>query len=74
MPDGQFGGVYEHLYSTNTFGAEGFGTHYCVLAYLLRLNERPAIKIDSQHTKVEWLKPSAPGIHFYSRAYFDLLK
>jgi len=74
MVESQFGGVYEHLYSTNTFGDVGFGTHYCVLAYILSFDERPIIRIDSQHTKVEWLTPSASDIHPYSRAYFDLLK
>jgi colanic acid biosynthesis protein WcaH len=73
LADSQFGGVYEHLYSTNCFGDTGFGTHYCVLAYLLRFSERPSITIDDQHTRVEWLTPSSADIHPYSRAYFDLL-
>jgi colanic acid biosynthesis protein WcaH len=53
LADSHFGGVYEHLYSTNRFGDSGFGTHYCVLAYLLRFSERPRVLIDSQHSKVE---------------------
>jgi colanic acid biosynthesis protein WcaH len=69
-----FGGVYEHLYSTNCFADAGFGTHYCVLAYLIRLDERPDITIDGQHTRVELLTPSSADIHPYSRAYFDLLR
>lgn len=72
--EARLGGVYEHLYSTNCFGDAAFGTHYCVLAHILRFNERPAIRIDSQHTEVEWLKSSATDIHPYSRAYFDLLR
>lgn len=74
LAESWFGGVYEHLYSTNCFADAGFGTHYCVLAYLLRFNERPSITIDSQHTKVEWLTISSSDIHPYSRAYFDLLR
>ena len=74
LAESRFGGVYEHLYSTNCFADPGFGTHYCVLANLLRFNERPRITIDSQHTKVEWLTPSSIGIHPFSRAYFDLLR
>ena len=73
LSESQFGGVYEHLYSTNCFADAAFGTHYCVLAYVLRFNERPSIEIDGQHTGVEWLTPSSAGIHPYSRAYFDLL-
>jgi colanic acid biosynthesis protein WcaH len=74
LTDSRFGGVYEHLYSTNRFGDSGFGTHYCVLAYLLRFSERPRVMIDSQHSKVEWLTPSSTGIHPYSHAYFELLR
>jgi len=72
--ESRFGGVYEHLYSTNCFGDAGFSTHYCVLAYVLPLGERPAIAIDGQHTKVDWLMPSSADIHPYSRAYFELLR
>lgn len=74
LADSRFGGVYEHLYLTNCFGDSGFGTHYCVLAYLLRLGERPRITIDSQHSQMEWLTQSSTDIHPYSRAYYDLLK
>ena len=73
LAESRFGGVYEHLYSTNTFGDCGFGTHYCALAYVLRFSQRPAIMLDGQHTKVGWLTPAAPDIHPYSRLYFDLL-
>lgn len=69
----RFGGVYEHLYSTNCFGEAGFGTHYCVLTHVLRFSERPDITIDSQRSKMAWLTPSSADIHPYSRAYFDLL-
>ena len=74
LTDSRFGGVYEHLYSTNRFADASFGTHYCVLAYLIPLSERPHITIDSQHSMVQWLTLSSAGIHPYSRAYFDLLK
>jgi colanic acid biosynthesis protein WcaH len=73
LAESEFGGVYEHLYTTNCFGDRDFGTHYCVLAYVLRVHERPHIAIDSQHTRVEWLTPSSADIHPYSRSYFDLL-
>jgi colanic acid biosynthesis protein WcaH len=72
VSDSRFGGVYEHLYPTNQFGDASFGTHYCVLAYILRVSERPSIAIDSQHSMMDWLTPRSANIHPYSLAYFDL--
>ena len=46
--DAKFIGVYEHLYDTNVFGQEGFGTHYIVLAHTLDLGRRPPIVSDRQ--------------------------
>jgi colanic acid biosynthesis protein WcaH len=57
--EARFGGVFEHFYSVNCFGDPGFGTHYCVLAYVLQFDDRPAIQIDSQHVKIAWLASSA---------------
>jgi colanic acid biosynthesis protein WcaH len=73
FPDAQFGHVYEHIYAENCFGDPGFGTHYCVLAYVLRLDRQPDLGMDHQHSKFAWLTRSSPSIHAYSRAYFDLL-
>jgi colanic acid biosynthesis protein WcaH len=43
IDDAKFLGVYEHLYDSNVFGEEEFGTHYVVLAHELNLNcERSA--------------------------------
>lgn len=72
--EAEFGRAYEHLYAENCFGDPGFGTHYCVLAYVLRLDHQPNLGIDNQHSKFAWLGPSSPAIHAYSRAYFDLLE
>ena len=72
--EAEFGRTYEHLYAENCFGDPGFGTHYCVLAYMLRLNHQPNLGMDNQHSKFAWLTPSSPAIHGYSRAYFDLLE
>jgi colanic acid biosynthesis protein WcaH len=71
--EAQFGRAYEHLYQENCFGDPSFGTHYCVLAYMLRLDHQPSLGMDNQHSKFAWLTPSSPAIHAYSRAYFDLL-
>ena len=72
--EAEFGRAYEHLYAENCFGDPGFGTHYCVLAYVLRLDHQPNLGIDNQHSKFAWLGSSSPAIHAYSRAYFDLLE
>jgi colanic acid biosynthesis protein WcaH len=65
-------GVYEHHYRTNRFGDPGFGTHYVVLAYELQLTDHPAIKLDSQHTKLRWLRSSddLDRVHENARVYF----
>src|SRR5262245_34477115 len=39
-------GVFEHIYPTNRFEHEDYGTHYVVLAYELAFGERPAIRLD----------------------------
>src|SRR5215472_5861661 len=41
--DTKFIGVFEHLYDSNVFGNEDFGTHYVVLAHQLDLAHRPPI-------------------------------
>jgi colanic acid biosynthesis protein WcaH len=71
--EAKFGGVFEHFYSANCFGDPVFGTHYCVLAYILQFDDRPVIQIDHQHSEIAWLTSSATDIHRYSQAYFDLL-
>jgi colanic acid biosynthesis protein WcaH len=68
----RFAGVFEHFYSTNCFGDPTFGTHYCVLAYVLHLDHQPTIMADSQHSQFAWLTSSSTYVHPYSRAYFDI--
>src|SRR5215469_8059896 len=72
--DARFIGVYEHLYDTNVFGEDEFGTHYVVLAYELNLDQRPPIVSDRQHSGFRWMTlgqlTSSPDIHHNARAYF----
>ena len=72
--DAKFIGVYEHLYDTNVFGEEGFGTHYIVLTHALDLDHRPPIVTDRQHSGFRWMTPaeliSSPDVHQNTRAYF----
>ena len=71
--DAHLGGVFEHFYSENCFADPTFGTHYCVLAYVLRVNNRPNIQTDDQHERFAWLTSSDPNIHKYCHAYFALV-
>ncbi len=68
-------GVYEHFYDTNRFEAPGYGTHYVVIGRELRLDHRPDIKTDDQHSAVRWMSPAeilaAPDVHENTKAYFQ---
>jgi colanic acid biosynthesis protein WcaH len=72
--DAKFVGVYEHLYDSNVFREEGFGTHYVVLAYQLNLDHQPPLVSDRQHSEFRWMTPaeliSSPDVHQNTRAYF----
>jgi colanic acid biosynthesis protein WcaH len=72
--DAKFVGVYEHLYDSNVFGEEEFGTHYVVLAHELNLDHRPPIVSDRQHRGFCWMTPaeliSSPDVHQNTRRYF----
>lgn len=67
-------GVYEHFYPTNRFELPGFGTHYVVIGRELRLERRPEIAMDDQHSAVKWMTPAeilaAPDVHENTKAYF----
>ena len=67
-------GVYEHLYPDNRFGEPGYGTHYVVLGMELRLDTRPAIRTDDQHSETRWMMPeeilSRADVHQNTKAYF----
>ena len=74
IDDAKFIGVYEHLYDSNVFGEEEFGTHYVVLAHELNLDHQPPIVSDPQHSEFRWMTPaeltSSPDVHQNTRAYF----
>src|SRR5215469_2656048 len=56
--DARFVGVYEHLYDSNVFGEEKFGTHYVVLAHTLNRDHHPPIVTDPQHSGFRWMTPA----------------
>jgi colanic acid biosynthesis protein WcaH len=74
IENARFRGVYEHLYDSNFFGEEEFGTHYVVLAYELNLDHQPLIVSDQQHSGFRWMTPAeltaSPEVHQNTRAYF----
>jgi colanic acid biosynthesis protein WcaH len=67
-------GVYEHFYATNRFGESGYGTHYVVLAYTLRVDDTSALKADAQHSDFRWWDEHAllasEHVHENTKAYF----
>ena len=74
MSESRLLGVYEHFYDTNRFEQPGFGTHYVVNGRELRLDYRPAVTTDDQHSEVRWMRPqdilAAPDVHENTKAYF----
>jgi colanic acid biosynthesis protein WcaH len=72
--EARFLGVFQHFYPTNRFSEPGYGTHYVVLAYELRLNQHPTILLDSQHSNCKWLNEveliAASDVHENTKTYF----
>jgi colanic acid biosynthesis protein WcaH len=70
----RFLGAYEHMYPTNRFEKEGFGTHYITLAYEIEVAlDAAALPLD-QHGEYVWLTPAqlleSPEVHENTKAYF----
>ena len=72
--EAEFLGVYQHFYDANRFQEPGYGTHYVVQGYRLKLGLRPQIALDDQHSAIRWMTPSeilaAPDLHENTKAYF----
>jgi colanic acid biosynthesis protein WcaH len=70
----RFRGAFEHFYTTNRFEAGGFGTHYIVLAYELRLSLDTAALPAEQHGEYAWRTEAellaSPEVHENTKAYF----
>jgi colanic acid biosynthesis protein WcaH len=71
----RFYGVYEHRYDDNFAGAEGFGTHYVVLAYAMTISGTVPIGRFDQHSEYQWLLPdellARDDVHENTKAYFQ---
>lgn len=74
LKDAEFLGVYEHLYDDNFLGEEGIGTHYVVLAYACRIDSVTRIRLDDQHSEIEWWDVGkllqCALVHVNAKAYF----
>lgn len=72
--DARFRGVFEHPYSTNRYGEEGYGTHYVVLAYDLNASEATLKLPTAQHSAFRWMDEAAlmaaPNVHPHTKAFF----
>jgi colanic acid biosynthesis protein WcaH len=67
-----FRGVFEHFYPDNALDEPGFGTHYVVLAYELRI-ENHTLLPEAQHSAYRWLSDAEvladPQVHENTKAY-----
>lgn len=67
-------GAYEHFYANNRFAEAGYGTHYVVLGYELKIDDTAAIKSDDQHSELRWWDEAdllaSPDVHHNTKAYF----
>lgn len=58
LESAKFLGHFEHFYGTNFFKDRGYGTHYVVLAYELRLKTDISIVLGKGHSEILWLSES----------------
>ncbi|MDN0084253.1 GDP-mannose mannosyl hydrolase [Crenobacter sp. SG2305] len=70
-----FAGEWEHFYPDNAGGVPGFGTHYVVLAYRVKIETADlTLPIGEQHDRYRWVLPhnaaEDPSVHRHTRDYF----
>ena len=74
LEDARLLGAYEHFYANNRFGEAGYGTHYVVLGYELKLADTAGLKSDAQHSELRWWSESelllSERVHENTKAYF----
>ena len=65
-------GIYDHFYSNNATD-EKMSTHYVNLPHYAIFNEKPDVKSDNQHNKLEWFfleeVSENDAFHKYIRIY-----
>jgi len=74
LEDARLLGAYQHFYANNRFGEAGYGTHYVVLGYELKLADTAGLKSDAQHSELRWWSESelllSERVHENTKAYF----
>jgi colanic acid biosynthesis protein WcaH len=74
LDDARLFGAYEHFYANNRFGEDGYGTHYVVLGYELKLGDTAVVAADAQHSEFRWWDESdllaSQRVHENTKAYF----
>ena len=67
-------GVFEHFYDTNFAEQPGFGTHYIVLSYEIKVEKEPGSLPRKQHGQYEWFSEGSlldeEKVHLFTKAYF----
>lgn len=76
IEDTTFLGLYEHLYPNENFaGDKGFGTHYIVIAYRIKIDEELKALPHDQHQDYWWASLDDiledPNVHDNTRNYFN---
>ena len=74
VSSGRFLGVFEHIYDENFAERAGWGTHYLVLGFEVRLKDLPDRRLQDQHDDFRWFSLdevlNSPDVHRFTRAYF----
>lgn len=71
-----FFGIYEHVYPDENFaGEEGYGTHYIVMAFNIRVKKASLAPPAEQHTSYRWFTVDHlledDAVHPYTKNYFN---
>ncbi|MDR3571084.1 MAG: NUDIX domain-containing protein [Candidatus Pacebacteria bacterium] len=70
----RFFGAFTHIYETNRFDESGYGTHYVVLAYEIRV-ERQSDFFDADHDEIKWITAdeilASDSVNSYVKRYFS---
>ena len=76
MEEATFLGIFEHLYPNENFADEpGFGTHYVVMAYRIKIEKKLDNLPHDQHMEYWWATLDDiledPNVHDNTRNYFN---
>ncbi len=73
VDDGSFKGVFQHFYDDSAI-SDSISTHYVVLAYVLKMDNRDFSLTNDQHDSWQWLTQeeivNSYKVHSYTKAYF----